>query len=109
MKYETISLRDYVGKTLNALYDPRMYVLDGDLSSATRSAQFQQEHPDHFIECGISETSGVSIATGLAHGGHDSLLCQLCPVLHGQRVDTGAHGLLCGCEPEAAVHPPRHG
>ena len=55
MKYETISLRDYVGKTLNALYDPRMYVL------------------------------------------------------HGQRVDTGAHGLLCGCEPEAAVHPPRHG
>ena len=97
MKYETISLRDYVGKTLNVLYDPRMYVLDGDLSSATRSAQFQQEHPDHFIECGISETSGVS------------LLCQLCPVLHGQRVDTGAHGLLCGCEPEAAVHPPRHG
>lgn len=69
MKYETISLRDYVGKTLNVLYDPRMYVLDGDLSSATRSAQFQQEHPDHFIECGISETSGVSIATGLAMEG----------------------------------------
>ena len=39
MKYETISLRDYVGKTLNVLYDPRMYVLDGDLSSATRSAR----------------------------------------------------------------------
>ena len=98
MKYETISLRDYVGKTLNVLYDPRMYVLDGDLSSATRSAQFQQEHPDHFIECGISETSGVSIATGLAMEG-------MIPFY----VNTGAHGLLCGCEPEAAVHPPRHG
>ncbi|MBQ8081129.1 MAG: transketolase [Clostridia bacterium] len=69
MAYSTISLRDYVGKTLNKLYDPRMYVLDGDLSGATRSLQFQQEHPDHFIECGISETSGVSIATGLAMEG----------------------------------------
>lgn len=64
-----ISLRDYVGKTLSELYDPRMYVLDGDLASATRSEYFRREHPDHFIECGISETSGVSIATGLAQEG----------------------------------------
>ena len=63
MAYKTVSLRDYVGKTLNRLYEPRMYVLDGDLSGATRSQQFQAEHPDRFIECGISETSGVSIAT----------------------------------------------
>ena len=69
MAYQMISLRDYVGKTLNKLYTPRMYVLDGDLSGATRSAQFQAEHPDRFIECGISETSGVSIATGLAMEG----------------------------------------
>jgi len=69
MNYETVSLRDYVGKTLNALYDPRMVVLDGDLSPATRTNQFQKEHPAHFIECGISETSGVSIAVGLAAEG----------------------------------------
>lgn len=69
MAYKTTSLRDYVGKTLNRLYTPRMYVLDGDLSGATRSQQFQAEHPDRFIECGISETSGVSIATGLAMEG----------------------------------------
>lgn len=69
MAYKTVSLRDYVGKTLNRLYMPRMYVLDGDLSGATRSQQFQAEHPDRFIECGISETSGVSIATGLAMEG----------------------------------------
>ena len=69
MAYSTVSLRDYVGKTLNKLYDPRMYVLDGDLSGATRSEQFRREHPDHFIECGISETSAVSIATGLAMEG----------------------------------------
>ncbi|MBQ4551516.1 MAG: transketolase [Clostridia bacterium] len=69
MLYETLSLRDYVGKTLNALFTPRMYVLDGDLSGATRSDQFQKEHPQHFIECGISETSAVSIATGLAMEG----------------------------------------
>lgn len=69
MKYESISLRDHVGKTLNRFYDPRMYVLDGDLSGATRSEHFQKEHPDHFIECGISETSAVSIATGLAMEG----------------------------------------
>lgn len=66
MKYPTVSLRDYVGKSLNALYDPRLFVLDGDLSGATRTEYFQKEHPDHFIECGISETSAVSIATGLA-------------------------------------------
>ena len=69
MPYQTVSLRDYVGRTLNKLYEPRMYVLDGDLSGATRSLQFQKEHPDRFIECGISETSGVSIATGLAMEG----------------------------------------
>ncbi|MBQ9299557.1 MAG: transketolase [Clostridia bacterium] len=69
MAYSTVSLRDYVGKTLNKLYDPRMYVLDGDLSGATRSEHFRKEHPDHFIECGISETSAVSIATGLAMEG----------------------------------------
>ena len=69
MAYKTVSLRDYVGKTLNRLYMPRMYVLDGDLSGATRSQQFQAKHPDRFIECGISETSGVSIATGLAMEG----------------------------------------
>ncbi len=69
MTYETVSLRDYVGKTLNKLYNDRMYVLDGDLSGATRSQQFQKEHPDRFIELGISETSGVSIATGLAMEG----------------------------------------
>ena len=69
MAYNTVSLRDYVGKTLNKLYNPRMYVLDGDLSGATRSEHFRKEHPDRFIECGISETSAVSIATGLAMEG----------------------------------------
>ena len=69
MAYETVSLRDYVGKALNKLYNDRMYVLDGDLCSATRSSQFRKEHPDRFIEAGISETSGVSIATGLAMEG----------------------------------------
>ena len=69
MAYQTVSLRDYVGKTLNKLYTPRMYVLDGDLSGATRTEHFRKEHPDRFIECGISETSGVSIATGLAMEG----------------------------------------
>lgn len=69
MAYQTVSLRDYVGKTLNKFYTPQIYVLDGDLSGATRSQHFQAEHPDHFIECGISETSGVSIATGLVMEG----------------------------------------
>ncbi len=69
MAMETVSLRDYVGKTLNALFTEKMVVLDGDLSGATRSAHFEKEHPDRFIECGISEGSGVSIATGLAMEG----------------------------------------
>ena len=69
MTYDTVSLRDYVGKALNKMYVDRMFVLDGDLSGATRTAHFQKEHPDHFIECGISEGSGVSIATGLAMEG----------------------------------------
>ncbi|MEA4999568.1 MAG: transketolase C-terminal domain-containing protein [Candidatus Limiplasma sp.] len=69
MSNQTVSLRDYVGAALNECYQDRLYVLDGDLSGATRTAQFQQAHPSHFIQCGISETSGVSIATGLAMEG----------------------------------------
>lgn len=63
------TLRDYVGKTLARLYTDRMYVIDADLSKATSTADFQKEHPSHFIEAGISEGSGVSMATGLAMEG----------------------------------------
>lgn len=63
---KTISLRDHVGDLLNKHDCARMYVLDSDLSSSTTSSKFSVNHPERFIECGISEQSGLSIATGLA-------------------------------------------
>lgn len=66
MNYKMISLRDYVGDVLVEANHPNIVVLDSDLAKSTTSVKFQQAHPERFVECGISETSAMSIASGLA-------------------------------------------
>lgn len=46
-----------------------MVSLTGDLADSTRSAWFQKEFPDRFIECGIAEQNMMGIAAGLAVAG----------------------------------------
>lgn len=44
-------------------------VLCADLTDSTRSAYFQKEFPERFIECGVAEQNMMSVASGLALSG----------------------------------------
>src|SRR3989338_9202781 len=63
--------RDAYGKTLIELVkeDPRIIVLDADLSKSTRTDGFGKAYPDRFIDIGIQEANLVGIAAGLASCG----------------------------------------
>lgn len=62
------ALRDVFGKLLVELgkKNPRIVVLDGDLSTSTRVTMFRDAFPDRFIQVGIAEQNLVGIAAGLA-------------------------------------------
>ena len=68
---KTESLRDAYGKTLLELgeSDPRLVVLDADLSGSTRTVLFGQKFPDRFFNVGVMEPTMMTIASGLALGG----------------------------------------
>ncbi len=66
-----IATRDAYGKTLVELgrQDPRIAVLDADLSGSTKTALFRNEFPERFFNAGIAEANMVGMAAGLAAGG----------------------------------------
>lgn len=49
--------------------NPNVVVLCADLSDSTRSAMFQKEFPERFIEVGIAEQNMMDVAVGLALSG----------------------------------------
>lgn len=57
------------GLVLAGKENPNVVALTGDLADSTRSAWFQKEFPDRFIECGIAEQNMMGIAAGLAVSG----------------------------------------
>ncbi|OHB25937.1 MAG: transketolase [Desulfuromonadaceae bacterium GWC2_58_13] len=66
-----IATRDAYGKTLLELgrENPRVVVLDADLSGSTKTAVFGKEFPERFFNAGIAEANMVGMAAGLAAGG----------------------------------------
>lgn len=70
-KLEQKPTRDGYGEglILAGKENPNIVVLCADLSDSTRSAWFQKEFPDRFIECGIAEQNMMGIAAGLAISG----------------------------------------
>jgi transketolase len=66
-----IATRDAYGKTLLELgrENPRIVVLDADLSGSTKTGIFAKEFPERFFNVGIAEANMVGIAAGLAAGG----------------------------------------
>lgn len=68
---EMIATRDAYGKTLLELgrENPRVVVLDADLSGSTKTAVFGKEFPERFFNAGIAEANMVGMAAGLAAGG----------------------------------------
>lgn len=68
---EMIATRDAYGKTLVELgaEDPRIVVIDADLSGSTKTALFAKAFPGRFYNAGIAEANMVGMAAGLAAGG----------------------------------------
>jgi len=70
-------LREVFGDALVSLgrADPRVVVLDADLSEATKSVLFRKEFPDRFYNAGIAEANMVCLAAGLAATGFIPFAC----------------------------------
>lgn len=49
--------------------DPRVVVLDADLSGSTRTSMFAKVYPERFFNMGIAEANMMSVAAGLATTG----------------------------------------
>ncbi|MBY0372268.1 transketolase family protein [bacterium] len=69
--------RDSFGETLVTLgkEDPRIVVLDADLSVSTKSVLFAKAYPERFFQMGIAEANMVGTAAGLAFTGYVPFLC----------------------------------
>jgi len=69
--------RDAFGETLARLgaEEPRIVVLDADLSESTRSFKFGRAFPDRFFQMGIQEANMISTAAGLASAGKIAFCC----------------------------------
>jgi transketolase len=46
--------------------DPRIVVLDADVSVATKTCDFEKVFPDRFFNCGVQEQDMLSVAAGMA-------------------------------------------
>lgn len=64
-------LRDIFGEALLELCrdNPKVVVLDGDLSNTTKTAAVRREFPERFFNIGLAECNMVSTAAGLADCG----------------------------------------
>ncbi|MBQ6621376.1 MAG: transketolase family protein [Mogibacterium sp.] len=50
--------------------DPKLVVMDADLSGSTKTNGFAKAYPERFVQCGISEQDLFAEATGIALSGH---------------------------------------
>jgi transketolase len=71
MKWKMESQRKQYGKALVELGKERgdIVVLDADLSSSTRTADFAAAFPERFFNCGIAEQNMMDTAAGFAASG----------------------------------------
>lgn len=67
---ELKSTRDAYGEALVKLgEDPRVVVLDADLSVSTQTGKFREKYPGRFVNVGCAEQNLMGVAAGLAIGG----------------------------------------
>ena len=68
---DKIATRDAYGKALLALgaENPKVVVLDADLSKSTKTADFGKKYPERFFNMGIAESNLLGTAAGLAAAG----------------------------------------
>lgn len=67
-KLEQVPTRNGYGEGLVEVgkKNPNVVVLCADLTESTRSAFFQKEFPDRFVEMGVAEQNMASVASGMA-------------------------------------------
>ncbi len=70
-------LREVFGEALIQLgkANPRLLVLDADLSEATKTVMFKKVFPDRFFNVGIAEANLVCVAAGLSTTGYIPFAC----------------------------------
>lgn len=68
---QVASIKEAYGRALVELgkRDPRIVVLDADLSKSTMTRYFAEQFSDRFFDCGLGEQNMVGIAAGLAASG----------------------------------------
>ncbi|MDR1378493.1 MAG: transketolase family protein [Synergistaceae bacterium] len=67
---KNIATRQAYGEALREFgADPKIIVLDADLSKSTKTDLFHKAYPDRFFGCGIAEANMVGVAAGLASCG----------------------------------------
>jgi transketolase len=64
--------------------DPRVVVLDADLSKSTKSADFGKKYPDRFFNIGITEAGMIGTAAGLALCGKIPFCCSFACFITGR-------------------------
>ena len=69
--YSELTTREAYGRVLTELAgdDPRLVVLDADLSRSVMTKYFAQAFPERFFQCGLAEQNMISIGAGLASCG----------------------------------------
>ena len=75
---DSTSLRDLIGKDLAKINDDKIIVIDGDIAKSTKTTDFKAVHPERFVECGISESSAMSIGYGFALEGMTPFVVNFC-------------------------------
>ena len=78
--------RDSFGETLRDLGEsnPKIVVLDADLSVSTKSALFGKKYPDRFYQMGIAESNMLGTAAGLSFAGLIPFCCSFGAFLAGR-------------------------
>ncbi|MGO0123232.1 transketolase family protein [Desulfothermobacter acidiphilus] len=71
MGEQTMATREGYGRALMELgrREPRVVVLDADLSKSTQTARFASEYPERFFNAGVAEANLIGMAAGLAASG----------------------------------------
>jgi transketolase len=64
--------------------DPRIVVLDADLSKSTMSMTFAKAHPSRFFEMGIAEANMLGTASGMALSGLTPFCCSFACFITGR-------------------------
>jgi transketolase len=84
-----VATRKSFGEALLALggEDPRIVVLDADLSKSTMSKLFAEKYPERFFEMGIQEANMIGAGAGLALAGKKPFVCSFACFITG-RYDT---------------------